>query len=167
MTLKVQYDGKECTLEWNDNVKQFTLDWDYEIYERLGDYHMIGQKENQTWVLPEHLQMLLALGVVESTGTKGISVNGNDVVLCNVIHPDYHDGGYSLFGDTARNQLGQQCQYASRYIDGRIEGYPALGEGLRFKELDSGSYHSIRIHRDDIPEFVRRYREHTGQTGWR
>lgn len=165
MTLKVQYDGKECTLDWNDNVKQFTLDFDYEIYERLGDYHMIGQIENQTWVLPEHLDMLVDLGVVATTGTKGTSVNGNDVVLCNIIHPDYHDGGYAMFGDVARKQIGQQSQYASRYIDGTLEGYPALGEGLRFKG-DPKSYHSVRIHRDDIPEFVRRYREHTGKTGW-
>lgn len=66
------------------------------------------------------------------------------------------DGSVS-FGDVARNLLGQQCQYASRYIDGRVRNYPKLGNGLRFTELDSSSYHDIGIHPEDIEEFRRRF----------
>jgi hypothetical protein len=63
------------------------------------------------------------------------------------------------FGDLAREQLGEQAQYASRYIDGRIPGYPNLGHGLRF-EGDPADYHDVRIHRDDVEEFVRRWISH-------
>lgn len=64
-------------------------------------------------------------------------------------------------GDVARSRCGMQCQYASRYIDGRIEGYPNLGDGLRFTG-NPDNYHSVRIHRDDVDAFVERlnsYRE--------
>lgn len=68
--------------------------------------------------------------------------------------------GFVNFGDVvARGRLRQQCQYASRYVDGKIEGYPNLGNGLRFKG-DSGNYHSLRIHGDDVDEFVRRVEEY-------
>lgn len=70
------------------------------------------------------------------------------------------EDGFVLFGPVARSQLGEQCQYASRAIEGRLEGYPSLGDGLRFRNLGSGSYHNIRIHEDDIAEFVARYKAH-------
>lgn len=68
-------------------------------------------------------------------------------------------GEFVKFGEIARGRLGQQCQYASRYVDGKIEGYPNLGEGLRFKG-DPGDYHSLEIHREDVEEFVRRVEEY-------
>lgn len=75
-------------------------------------------------------------------------------------HPDYLD-----FGHVARERCQQQCQYASRYInqDGRWleRGYPQLGQGLRFLNLDTGSYHDILIHRDDVETFVVRYNAYT------
>ncbi len=40
--------------------------------------------------------------------------------------------GFVRFGDVARYFLNQQAQYASRYIDGKIDGYPNLGHDLRF-----------------------------------
>jgi hypothetical protein len=83
-----------------------------------------------------------------------------EAVLCTIRHPKFNDAGYSPFGDFSRNRLGQQCQYGSRYITGKIDGYPALGEGLRFKNLDDDNYHAIRIHRDDMDEFECRYRAH-------
>lgn len=79
-------------------------------------------------------------------------------------YPDYVE-----FGDVARGRCNQQCQYASRYIniDGRWteRGYPQLGLGLRFLNLDTCSYHDILIHKDDVEEFVRRYEEHRKETG--
>ena len=76
--------------------------------------------------------------------------------------PEYRD--YVEFGDVARGQLGQQCQYASRYLDGKCGG-PNLGEGIRFVWLSPGDYHSIIIHKDDVEKFVQRviqYRKDLG-----
>src|SRR3546814_2509783 len=68
------------------------------------------------------------------------------------------DEGFVLFGPVARSRLQEQCQYASRLITGRLDGYPALGADLRFKNLGTGSYHNIRIHADDVETFVSRYK---------
>lgn len=75
--------------------------------------------------------------------------------------------GFIDFGDVARSGTGMQCQYASRYIRGRErDGTPALGEGLRFRRLDTGSYHDIEIHQDDAEEFVRRVNDYKKSVGW-
>jgi len=74
------------------------------------------------------------------------------------------ENGFVNFGDIARGELRQQSQYASRYVNGEIRGYPNLGEGLRF-EGDPLDYHSLRIHKDDITRFVERvvsYRKESG-----
>ena len=63
--------------------------------------------------------------------------------------------GFVKFTDIARGELHQQAQYASRYIDGSMEGYPNLGKGLRI-EGDPTDYYSIKIHKDDVKEFVDR-----------
>lgn len=80
---------------------------------------------------------------------------------------DYADDTYVDFGDVSRQKLGEQCQYGSRYIDGYIPGWPNLGDGLRFTGYDSNgrinNYHDMKIHHDDVAEFVRRvklYQEH-------
>jgi len=74
------------------------------------------------------------------------------------------ENGFVRFGDVASMLLKQQAQYASRYVDGFQEEYPNLGEGLRF-EGKSDDYHNLKIHQDDINEFVRRvtvYKQSTG-----
>jgi len=63
---------------------------------------------------------------------------------------------YVLFGDVARKQLGMQAQYASRYVDGRF-GCANLGKDLRFLG-DVDDYHSLQIHKDDVSEFVKRFK---------
>lgn len=67
------------------------------------------------------------------------------------------------FGDVARDRCHEQCQYASRYVDGRHD-CPHLGEGLRFSG-DPKDYHSLLIHRDDADEFVRRFLEYRRAIG--
>jgi hypothetical protein len=67
--------------------------------------------------------------------------------------------GFVQFGDVSRYRLGQQCQYGSRYVDGSIPGCANLGEGLRFRG-STNDYHSLRIHIDDVDEFVSRVRRH-------
>src|SRR3546814_8066550 len=47
------------------------------------------------------------------------------------------DEGFVLFGPVARSRLQEQCQYASRLITGRLDGYPALGADLRSEEHTS------------------------------
>jgi hypothetical protein len=133
------------------------------------------EQPNQCWLLREFLIMFHDAGIVEPVmDGPNMVVEETDesedggAVLCNIIHPEFNDGGYSSFGDFCRSRLGQQCQYGSRYIDGRLEGYPNLGEGLRFnngkgyngqtRDLDASDYHSVRIHRDDMDEFERRYK---------
>jgi hypothetical protein len=67
------------------------------------------------------------------------------------------------FGDVARKEMGQQCQYACRYFCRNwASEYPFLGEGLRIIG-DSRDYHSMQIHREDVPEAVRRYKENMGR----
>ncbi len=66
--------------------------------------------------------------------------------------------GFVSFGDVSRGELNKQSQYGSRYVNGFNGEYPNLGEGLRF-DGDPDDYHSLKIHRDDIAEFVRRFKE--------
>lgn len=70
------------------------------------------------------------------------------------------EGDYIRFGDVALHLLRQQCQYASRLINGLGRRDPELGKGLRFVHLDAPSYHEIGIHVDDVDEFVRRVRDY-------
>ena len=63
--------------------------------------------------------------------------------------------GYVNFGDIARGELNMQSQYASRYVSGLDR--PKLGEDLRIKG-NPDDYHNLRIHKDDVEEFVKRVR---------
>lgn len=66
------------------------------------------------------------------------------------------EDGYVPFNEY--RELGQN-QYASRYTHGRLEhlGFPNLGDGLRWKNRESGNYHRILIHIDDLSVFHSRY----------
>lgn len=59
------------------------------------------------------------------------------------------EDGYVEFN--ADRRLGQN-QYASRYANGAVDS-PNLGSDLRWKNLDSGNYHSLLIHKDDLAVF--------------
>jgi len=74
------------------------------------------------------------------------------------------DPDFVPFGNVARRQIGEQAQYASRYVKG-THGYPNLGAGLRF--LHGQDYHDLQIHKDDVEEFVHRVLEHMKATGQR
>ena len=80
---------------------------------------------------------------------------------------DIDEEGYVSFGDVARTELKNQCQYESRYVYGLIKGYPRLGDGLRWKNYERGKffYHELRIHIDDIAEFVSRRRDYAKYGG--
>jgi hypothetical protein len=67
------------------------------------------------------------------------------------------EDGFVDFGEVSRQLLGKQSQYGARYLFGAFGEYPNLGENLRIKgRLDN--YHFIRIHKDDVAEFIRRYK---------
>ncbi len=71
--------------------------------------------------------------------------------------------GFVDFGDVARNLMMMQSQYGSRYVDGAIEGYPKLGEGLRIQG-DPRNYHSLEIHPEDIEDFMLRHSAYQAYT---
>jgi hypothetical protein len=64
------------------------------------------------------------------------------------------DSGKILFGSLT-GLLHQQAQYASRYIDGEIEGYPNLGQGLDIDD-DPNNYHAIAVAPEHAQELVDR-----------
>lgn len=163
--MNIEHAGQAMTLSYSDENRTFALyDAEGELYDRLdppGCHERLAE-HNTCWVDEAYVGLLTELGVAEATGeTRDFEEASGS--LMRIVHPDFHDGGYSSFGDFSRNRLGQQCQYGSRYILGRIEGYPALGEGLRFLNLDRSDYHSIRIHRDDMDEFALRYANHQAE----
>lgn len=65
--------------------------------------------------------------------------------------------GFVNFGDVSRKLLNKQCQYGVTYAFGdESHDCPNLGEGLRISG-DPDDYHDVKIHKDDIDEFFRRY----------
>jgi len=68
-----------------------------------------------------------------------------------------NEDNYVNFGDVCRGQLGIQCQYGMYYLEG-LGGYPNLSEGIRIKG-DINWWHELKIHKDDVDEFVRRVRK--------
>lgn len=72
------------------------------------------------------------------------------------------EDGYVPFNEDRR--LGQN-QYASRYAKGILDN-PDLGQGLRWKGLDRGDYHFIRIHKDDLEIFHRRVKAYKEDASW-
>lgn len=171
---KIRHKGREFNLHFNENGAMFSIENQHgDIVEWLCSRRLHPAKPNQCYLAAEFVAQMSIKGIVEAVQgevEQGFEESIHGYLLCNIVHPLFNDQGFSGFGDFCRARLGQQCQYGSRYIDGRLEGYPALGEGLRFNNgigyggdvtpLDATDYHSVRIHRDDMDEFERRYNEH-------
>ena len=79
------------------------------------------------------------------------------------IHLDGDPDEFINFGDIARQYLNQQCQYASWYVGG-FRNTPDLSGGLKF-EGDPDEYHSLKIRRGDVAEFINRVQEYRRQSG--
>lgn len=163
--MKIPMKGGPLDLHYNEYGNMFYLTGKNGDVKEWLCSRMEKAQPNQCWldnryvtkmaiaqVIMPHLD---AQGYIEEREDKQI---GGNVTLCDIVHAEFNDAGFAPFGDFSRGVLGTQCQYGSRYIMGRIEGYPALGEGLRFLHTDNGDYHAIRIHRDDMDEFARRYK---------
>jgi hypothetical protein len=68
--------------------------------------------------------------------------------------------GFVSFGSVAGVRCNKDTQYCVCFVDVRFcPQYPDLGKGLKFSG-DMGQYHELRIHIDDVDEFVRRYRKY-------
>lgn len=163
--MKISHDGQQVRLTYNQDTGSMALyDEDGEMIDRI-DVTMVGEPfvPNTVWVEEFNVAPLVGQGIGTRTGLVQEMADGVIAYQIDIVHADLNDGGYSCFGDFARRSLGEQCQYASRYIDGRMDGYEALGKDLRFLNVGTGDYHAIRIHRDDMPEFEKRYREMAGK----
>jgi hypothetical protein len=69
---------------------------------------------------------------------------------------------YVSFGHAMLHAGLGQCQYVSRYVDGR-NGHPNLGDGLRIQGNPS-DYHRLTIHKDDVQPFIDRVVEHRSES---
>jgi len=72
-----------------------------------------------------------------------------------------NEADYVDFGDVCRGQLGMQCQYGMYYVVG-LAGYPNLSEGIRLVG-NPDDWHRLKIHKDDVDEFVKRVNEWRGK----
>ena len=61
----------------------------------------------------------------------------------------------------ASAKLGMQNQHTGYFLEG-FGGRPNFGEGLQWKDPEFGNYHQIRIHKDDVEEFVSRVKKYKG-----
>jgi hypothetical protein len=97
--------------------------------------------------------------ITPETSSEELITDEDREKIAKIIQESVDDEGFVNFGEIAHQIFGQQTQSASRYIDGVIPGWPNLGEDLRFKG-STENYHFVRIHKDDIEEFIRRKRDY-------
>lgn len=62
----------------------------------------------------------------------------------------------------ATQELGRQNKSVAAFLDGDGGDGINLGEGIVFKG-SSGNYSDMKIHIDDLDEFVKRVKEHYGE----
>lgn len=72
--------------------------------------------------------------------------------------------GYISVGAFATGELRRQGKSVAALIDGEAGTEPEtfLGKGLRYKG-ESGNYSDMKIHVDDLEEFIRRVKKHFGE----
>ncbi|MCI0542630.1 hypothetical protein L0Y69_02690 [bacterium] len=72
--------------------------------------------------------------------------------------------GYVRVGDFAVQELGKQSKSVAAFLDGDEGQAPEynLGNGLRFLG-SSGNYSGMKLHVDDIEEFIQRVRKYYGE----
>lgn len=77
-------------------------------------------------------------------------------------------GEYVALGSRLRDEVGGQSQYLTRYFDRQWDGkdgYVYLGEGLRTQGLESGDWHAVTIHAEDVEEAISRLAKIKGKIG--
>lgn len=78
--------------------------------------------------------------------------------------PEADPEGFVSVGTFATTELKRQSKNVAAFLDGDEGSNPDanLGEDLRFKGY-SGNYSSMKIHIDDLEEFVKRVRDFYGE----
>lgn len=120
------------------------------VFPQMIQKHSAGEVITDFKANPHHFDSEAALGLLREARM---------IVYAPFGQPP---GEYVCFGDVSRMEMGTQCQYGSRYVRGRIDGYPNLAEGLRVRGNDF-DYHSLRMHVDDVPTFLERYHQHCAE----
>lgn len=87
----------------------------------------------------------------------------NNESLKNRYAPQADGEGYIPTASFATQELKRQNKSVASLLDGdEGAGDYNLGEGIRFRG-SSGNYPDMKIHIDDLDEFVRRVKEHFGE----
>jgi len=87
--------------------------------------------------------------------SKNLEINVGDNEKITV-KPEDTKGDFILISPLSRF-LGGQDQYLSHYFY-NVDNRPILTNGLRIKNDSPCDYHQWKIHKDDVNEFIRRYR---------
>lgn len=94
---------------------------------------------------------------------EGFERKNNNESLKNKYAPQADSDGYLLTALFAIQELRRQNKSVASLLDGdEGTGDYNLGKGIRFKG-SSGNYSEMKIHIDDLDEFVRRVKEHYGE----
>jgi vacuolar-type H+-ATPase subunit C/Vma6 len=90
--------------------------------------------------------------------------NNKDASFKNKYRAKADEEGFVSVGDFATVELGRQAKNISSFLDGEEGMNPDanLGEGLNFKGT-SGNYSDMKIHIDDLDEFIKRVRNFYGE----
>ncbi len=72
-------------------------------------------------------------------------------------------GGFVYVGDFSTQELKRQSKSVASLLDGEEGTEPDinLGNGIRFKG-SSGNYSDMKVHVDDLEEFIKRVRNYYG-----
>ena len=71
--------------------------------------------------------------------------------------------GFVYVGDFSTQELRRQSKSVAAFLDGEEGAEPGtnLGNGIRFKG-SSGNYSDMKVHIDDLEEFIERVRNYYG-----
>ena len=94
---------------------------------------------------------------------EGLERKNSSESLKNKYASQADSEGYLFTASFATQELKRQNKSVASLLDGdEGTGDYNLGEGIRF-EGSSGNYSEMKIHIDDLDEFVKRVKEHYGQ----
>lgn len=90
-------------------------------------------------------------------------LENNSELLSSKYASQVDDDGYLFIAAFATQELKRQNKNIASLLDGdEGTGDYNLGEGIKFKG-SSGNYSEMKIHIDDLYEFVKRVKKHYGE----
>ena len=89
--------------------------------------------------------------------------NQNPQSIKQKLTPKTDKEGFIFIGDFATQELKRQSKSVASFLDGEegLEPEINFGTGLKFKGT-SGNYSDMKIHIDDLEEFIKRVRNYYG-----